>query len=192
MANGVITYKSNFEKLLRWLDEDREQAGYIYETIRVRLIKIFYSRGCQQAEEMTDETIDRVVRKIDWLTENYQGEPALFFYGVAKKVLLEYSKKSREIQLPPNLTNSHSDPNELELLDRCLGKCLKKLPADERSFIISYYNKNKQEKIDQRKQMTADMNISPETLRVRAYRIRVKLQKCLFNCLDKNSLKRFD
>lgn len=71
-----------FEKLLLWLDRDRESAGRAYEQIRLRLIKIFYARKCSVAEELADETIDRVAKKAASLLESYKGEPALYFYAV--------------------------------------------------------------------------------------------------------------
>ena len=49
-----------FDALLKWLDSDREQAAMKYEEIRKRLIKIFTGRDCVEAEDLADETINRV------------------------------------------------------------------------------------------------------------------------------------
>src|SRR5947209_6617862 len=38
----------SFDRLLAWLNPDREQAGQRYEEIRRRLIKIFARRGCSE------------------------------------------------------------------------------------------------------------------------------------------------
>jgi len=81
--------------MLDWLDTDRERAGSKYEAIRLRLIKIFTCRGCQAAEELADETINRVIARIVEIANGYQGDPALYFYGVAQKVFLEDARKSR-------------------------------------------------------------------------------------------------
>ena len=56
-----------FDALLKWLDSDREQAAMKYEEIRKRLIKIFTGRDCVEAEDLADETINRVVSKLDEL-----------------------------------------------------------------------------------------------------------------------------
>jgi DNA-directed RNA polymerase specialized sigma24 family protein len=85
--------KETFEKLLRWLDTNRDKAGEKYEKIRTRLIRIFTCRGCGDVEDLADETINVVASKIDWLCENYKGDPALFFYGVAKNIYHEQFKK---------------------------------------------------------------------------------------------------
>ena len=59
MKKGWVLTQELFDTLLDWLDPDRERAGHRYETIRLRLIKIFTSRGCPEAEELADETINR-------------------------------------------------------------------------------------------------------------------------------------
>jgi len=93
--------KETFEKLLRWLDPDRDRAGEKYENVRLRLIRIFTCRGCGDVEDLADETINVVASKVDWLIENYHGEPALFFYGVAKNIYHEQYKKKPPPPLPP-------------------------------------------------------------------------------------------
>ena len=75
--------QENFDQLLAWLDPNREQAGRRYEDIRRKLVKIFVSRGCIIAEELADETINRVAMKVHEIVDTYTGDPALYFYGVA-------------------------------------------------------------------------------------------------------------
>jgi hypothetical protein len=64
MSKDLSIVKDNFEQLLTWLDPDRDIAGQKYEVIRTRLIRVFELRGCFKAEELTDETINRVTAKI--------------------------------------------------------------------------------------------------------------------------------
>ncbi len=52
------------DSLLAWLDPDRDRAGAKYEAIRTRLIKVFVCRGCPEAEDLADETINRVASKL--------------------------------------------------------------------------------------------------------------------------------
>src|SRR5689334_8976445 len=63
--------QTKFEKLLVWLNADRDKAGQKYESIRQRLIYIFRQRGCSTPEDLADETIDRVIQKIEKLVEDY-------------------------------------------------------------------------------------------------------------------------
>ena len=70
----------NFELMLDWLDADREKAARKYEQIRTRLIKIFVCRGAIEAEDLADETIDRVISKIKDLRETYVGNNPDFYF----------------------------------------------------------------------------------------------------------------
>src|SRR5215831_13213906 len=79
-----------FEKLLEWLDRDRNRAGEKYEYIRMRLIKRFASRGCTEPEELADETLTRVAHKLKQISGAYIGNPASYCLGVANKIFLEY------------------------------------------------------------------------------------------------------
>ena len=47
-----------FDRFLFWLDPNREEAAIKYEAIRRKLIKIFTCRGCIDAEDLADVTID--------------------------------------------------------------------------------------------------------------------------------------
>jgi hypothetical protein len=54
-----------FEKFLSAFGPNREQAGYEYERLRHRLVKLFEWDKCLFPEEGADETINRVIRKLD-------------------------------------------------------------------------------------------------------------------------------
>ena len=60
----MISSPDSFDALLDWLDPDREKAAVRYEIIRAGLIRIFASKGLSDAEHYTDETIDRVIKRL--------------------------------------------------------------------------------------------------------------------------------
>ncbi len=170
-----------FDSLLIWLDADREQAGRKYEAIRLRLIKIFACRGCREADELADETINRVTAKVAELSKTYEGDPALFFYGVAHKLHLEYIRKiSQSPPVPP--PPPASDDGDNAAYD-CLDQCMRELPAPTREMVLRYYQENKQAKINDRKRLAQELGIGVNALRIRAHRIRVQLQKCVEACI---------
>src|SRR5690242_5996607 len=111
-----------FEKVLGWLDKDVGKAGEKYEEIRAALIEIFVCRACPIAEELADETIDRVIRKLDAIRENYIGDPALYFYGVAQMIHLEYLRRKSEPIEPPPLTALDYTQQDYDCLEKCLGQ----------------------------------------------------------------------
>src|SRR6266550_5419038 len=100
MNKDWVLTRESFDSLLAWLDSERDEAGRKYEEIRLRLIKIFVCRGCHEPEDLADETINRVSKKLREIESTYLGNPALYFYGVANKVHLEYLRR-RPAPIPP-------------------------------------------------------------------------------------------
>lgn len=182
MNKQWVLTQQDFDDLLAWLDPDRERAGMKYEEIRQSLINIFTWRGCREADELADETINRVTQKIQTLADTYVGDPALYFYGVAKIVILEYRRRKPPPVIPPAVEK----PDNYELLYECLDLCLRRLPADQRELILPYYEKEKKAKIDFRKEQARRLEIEPNLLRVRVFRIRAAVQKCIEACLEQH------
>jgi DNA-directed RNA polymerase specialized sigma24 family protein len=172
--------KEDFEKLLRWLDTDRDRAGEKYEKIRLRLIRIFTLRGCGDVEDLADETINVVASKIDWLIETFKGDPALFFYGVAKNIYHEHFKKK-----PPPVPAPPPDVTRVEQECECLEECLKQqLTVTDRQLVLRYHEKEKQEKIRLRKQIAIELGITLNALRIRVHHIHARLRPCIEQCLQ--------
>lgn len=167
-----------FNQLLAWLDANREQAGKKYEDIRRRLIKVFTCRGCAWAEDLANETINRVAQKVPEVVPTYVGDPALYFYGVAHKVHLEYLRKNPNPPPPP----SPEPPDEIEREYQCLDRCMQRLAPENRELVLEYYQEEKQAKIDHRKELAERLGIALNALRIRAYRIRAALQQCVDDC----------
>jgi len=170
--------KDTFDRLLVWLDQDRERAAERYEEIRIRLIKLFETRGCANCEDLTDDTIDRVARRVHEIAGTYEGNPALYFHGVARMVYLEYLRKKTG-----PLPASHNDAAAEETEHRydCLEDCLNCLSPGNRELILHYYAT--QTTTDARKEIAMRLGISPNAVRIRAHRIREGLSRCVLNCL---------
>ena len=174
-----VLCQEDFDRLLLWLDPDPERAGVIYEKIRWRLIAILASRGCPLAEELADETIDRVARRVADIQARYIGDRAIYFLGVMNNVHHEYLK-----QPLPRLIEGGDNSDELESTHLCLDNCLEKLPPHSRQIIERYYAETKRAKIDLRKRIAREFGVSLNTLRLRALRIRAKLQACIKQCME--------
>jgi DNA-directed RNA polymerase specialized sigma24 family protein len=180
MSRQVDLTQEAFDKLLAWLAANRDEAGKKYEDIRRRLIKIFTCRGCSMAEELADETFNRVTLKIDVIAQDYVGDPALYFYGVANKIYLEYLRTSSRPSPPqPNATQSDEVEEEYD----CLERCMQQLPQSQRQLILDYYREDKRAKIDYRKELADKLGIALNALRIRAYRIRAEMQACMEQCM---------
>lgn len=184
--------QDEFNRLLTWLNKDPLEAGRRYEDIRHSLIKLFTWRGCIDAEGLADEVFNRVTTRLSELDEAYVGDPAHYCYGVAKKLFYECRKRMM-VQAPldevahlaipaPEVTEDDSD-----LEHECLGLCVEKLDAGSRELIMAYYELEKRDKIEGRKALAQRFGISINNLRVKLYRIRAGLEKCIRECMGTGS-----
>lgn len=177
--------KEQFDQLLNWLDPTLDGASAKYEAIRRRLILIFLNRGSAEAEDLADETINRVAKKLPSIKEDYVGDPATYFYGVAKYVFKEHLRKGKQqLQSPPSSPPPHDEHDEMEARLNCLDQCLAKLKPESRELILRYYDEQNQGKIPTHKEMSAELQLKAGALRARAHRIRVRLEKCVLECLE--------
>lgn len=184
MKKQLELTQTEFDRLLAWLDADRDRAALKYEGIRSGLIELFDSRCCSDVEDLADRTINTVARKVEQIAPTYSGQPALYFYGVAKHVLHEYFR-TRTVPLEfPVATPVIEESDDRERLFRCLDECLESLRPEDRETILTYYLEAKRAKIDMRQSLTGQLGLSSNALRVRAHRIRKSLEKCISRCLD--------
>ena len=182
-------WEDNFAALLTWLDPDREKAGRKYEEIRRSLIAIFEWRGAYDAEDLADETITRVLNKVPKIATGYVGDPALYFYAVAKRFGFEVIRRQQarvEIEDPEKLRapGIKDQQNDREAAHECLDKCLAQLPAADRELILLYYQQD-QPTIRYRRELARRYRLAPNALRVKVHRIRATLQACVNKCLGK-------
>lgn len=166
-----------FERFLCWLGPDPESAGTKYELIRDRLIMMFRARRCVFAEDLADTTFERVARKLTDLTTEFTGDPARYFYGVAKKVFLEYqhelmTKRKRAGCLSPASAEDQDLENMLNQLDDALSA----IPKSDRELILTYYTDSGRNKINHRRALARQFGVGPNALRLRVFRIRREIK----------------
>ena len=175
-----------FNKFLLNLAPDRSLAGERYEVIRQKLVRFFEWRDCPHPDEHADETINRVIRKID--LGGTLEDPSTYVYGVARLLLLEIYKEKerernalREVAVASELPLDETD----DLRATCLQRCLETLPAENRELIVQYYQGEGQSKITNRKQLAERWSLPLNALRIRALRLREKLEGCVKGCLKR-------
>ena len=178
--------KEAFDKLLSALGANPDEAAAKYVEIRTNLLRFFEWRGCPFPEDHADETINRVAKRIS------EGEvvlnPSSYCVGIARLLLFEiYKERARQQSALNELGNSEfvesDDGNEDSL--ECLRTCLQSLSTENRELIVGYYEGDKSDKIANRKQLSERLQVPINTLRMRALRLREKLQECLEGCLEK-------
>jgi DNA-directed RNA polymerase specialized sigma24 family protein len=173
-----------YQKLLLWIDNDCDEAARKLLLIQSRATKILISRGCLHAEELTDETRNRIAVRIDKIKESYP-DPQRCFIGFLDKVHSEYLR-DEAIRNTANLPPSPRPVEELEREDRCLEECLTALAPQEKNIVVRYFGGDGAE----RKKLARELNLTANALRIQAHRLRKKTLKCLRGCLEESEAKR--
>jgi DNA-directed RNA polymerase specialized sigma24 family protein len=179
-----------FEALIRHLGPDREAAGQRYEALRQRLTTVFVYRRCPNPEELADETMDRVARKLLEIGDKFEGDdPTRFVFGVAWKIAKEAFHRHREVSLPD--TWDLADPAAFTGDDagrpggeECLERCLRKLSDGDRELVLRYFQEEKRAKIALRSTLARELGVSANALRLRIHRITLQLRDCVNECLE--------
>lgn len=172
--------QTQFESLLGWLNPDREIAGRKYNTIHSGLVRIFACKGLNDAEDLADETINRVILRLSTIQEHYRGEPACYFRGVARNIIRE-RKRRKELAVGLVDASVHPEPFADKEHD-CLEHCLDLLSDSQRHLIINYYLYEGHSKIEHHKRMASQLKITIGAIRNRAFQIRHRLQNYMQQC----------
>jgi DNA-directed RNA polymerase specialized sigma24 family protein len=194
MIDNSLT-SASLDSLLAQLGPDRESAAQAYIELRRALFIFFAARGVANPDEMTDETINRVARRLSEGKLITTESPANYFYGVARNVWRE-SLARGNVLIPlsdrASAGSAHATPYELLLWARerietdlkhdCLEKCLGRLASEDRELVVSYYQFSGGEKIENRKKLAAQLGLSNNTLRQKVARLRSRLAECMTIC----------
>ena len=167
-----------FDRLLACLDSDRDIAAEQYLRMRRNLVRLFEWRGCSTPDDYADETINRCARKIQ------EGEEirdlATYSIGVARMLLREMCRdrfrQARSLDEIPEPCARPETKSDLEPRIEALRLSLQELSHDDRFLILNYYKGDTSDKIKNRKMLSELLGIGASTLRMRALRIREKLQ----------------
>jgi DNA-directed RNA polymerase specialized sigma24 family protein len=175
------------EGLLERLGPDRETAGCEYQALWERLVDYFGWKGAREPEVAADETLDRVARRLE------QGEAihrfGAYTFGVARRVLFEKLRlQSREQRASADaaLVSAGHAPADEEARTACLMRCLERLPVEERSLIVAYYQGGGRS-LTSRKLLAERLGMPYATLKTRAHRLRIRLEACLRSCCEGDS-----
>ena len=184
-----------FRHLLTWLDEGVDSDGERYVEMRRRLVSYFGRKRCLSPDELADETLNRVARKLEEHGTITDASPAHYCYIVAKFVFLEYLRGVErrqtsfdEVRAVPDMMSrpaearADEDAVAAERRFDCLDRCLRQLTAYDRALILEYYSGDQGPGIERRRQLAARLGLTANALTIRACRIRGALQACVNGC----------
>lgn len=180
----VITVNA-FDCLLAALDCDRDLAGQKYELLRHKLTAFFGWRGMAFPEDLADQTLDVAARRL------HEGESihnlSGYCVGIARMILRKnrQTQDSNRVSRDLKIAAPSEDPIEEDPLTHCFEKCLQLLAGHSRELIYEYYCGDKREKIKARKKLAVPLGLEMNALRIRAFRIRTKLETAVRECMSR-------
>lgn len=185
--NQEVT-QEGFARLLAHLADDPEAAGEAYEEQRRMLVKFFECRGCRLAEELADETLNRVMRRLG-AGEEVENLSA-YAFGVARFLIREWARSPETrradfASLPPLPAPLKDEDDEAERRRECLERCLQKLPDESRALLLEYYRDERRAKIDLRQALAERLGLRRNALTKRVVRLREKLEACITGCVKR-------
>jgi DNA-directed RNA polymerase specialized sigma24 family protein len=176
--------QDQLERLLERLGDTRTAAGERYNSTRARLIQFFRWQQVTAAEDLADEVLNRVARRLSEGEEipNLPG----YVHGVARLVALEardrQARERRAYDEHLRQQNAPPEPNQ-RMLD-CLDRCLATLSQDRRDHLLAYYTGDQSARIGQRARLATALGVGAVALRNRMLRLRQRLEACVKECLD--------
>jgi DNA-directed RNA polymerase specialized sigma24 family protein len=180
----------SFSRLLLALDQDQSRAAEKYEDLRRTLIRFFQWRGAPFPEEQTDETFNRVARKLGERVEI--RNIGAYCYEVARLICMEALKGKdartsslSSLEVDGTIPAFSIEDQETELRLECLDKCLETLSIETHSLLLDYYREDSTSLIERRKQLARKLGLQREALANRVQRLRDKLQLCVTRCMQK-------
>ncbi|MEO8383339.1 MAG: hypothetical protein ABI779_27030 [Acidobacteriota bacterium] len=168
------------EQLLGALHPDRNEAATQFEQLRRRLAALFRFWGCSDEMDLADRTLDRVAVRLMEGASVPRESLAAYVRGVARMIFYDSLRLQRQEQslldLPPAVPQLDGQEEQtLATLDACLGL----LAGGDRRLILDYYGAPEGTAIEQRRRQASALGISPTALRIRAHRIRQRLEVCV-------------
>ena len=187
--DGTLTPRA-FRRLLNWLDEGADSGGQKYLEMRRRLVTYFDRKSCATPDELADETLNRVARRLEEEGVIESDAPARYCYIVARFVFMEHLRASQkdaalldDMRRQARGENAGDEKEIKEKMLNCLEQCIGKLEPLSREIITRYYVGKERVKIENRRALAEELGISVNALSVRACRIRDKLEACVRQCV---------
>jgi len=179
-------------RLLDWLDEGADSDGAKFVEMRRRLVSYFDRKNCSASDELADEALNRIARRLEEKGAIEGEAPARYCYIVARFVFLEYLRESKrkdllmaaiERQRGSDQARPVDDPDSRERMLKCLEQCTRQPEPLNRELITRYYAGRERIKIENRRALAQSLGITMNALSIRACRIRDRLEACVQQCM---------
>lgn len=175
--------RERFALLLSHLSIDPAERGTRYEILRGRLIFFFLRRMLPLPEDLADEVLNRLARRLE------EGEAIAgiegYALGIARHVLQEQRAKSdrertagEEFHRNVSHETLTTDEDEERRLAR-MRDCLERLPRSDQEMLSEYCLADGIGKILVRQRLAKARDMTQAALRKRVFVLRGMIQRCM-------------
>lgn len=171
---------------------DRPGIVELFETLRGKLTLFFEARRCVDPEGLADATLERVIQKLCEGTK--VTDLTAYSFGVAKNLIREGARRERAMQEYVEeqkhrlrASAAGDEDEEAALKERrlkCLEDCAARLSERERWTLFEYYRLKGQPKLEHRRRMAEQLDVTREALTLRVFHLKQRLKRCINDCLD--------
>src|ERR1051326_6691653 len=85
-----------FDKLFQLLEPDAKSVECVFRQCRLKLVKFFAWRRCEDPDNLADETISRLLKNVQGGQEILAENPYSYVYAIANNVFKEYLRAKRK------------------------------------------------------------------------------------------------
>ena len=161
MTRDWVGTPGELSRLVNWLEGSEDAGGESYVAMHGRLASYFARKGCRAPEELADDTLTRVARRLSEEGAITGVLPAQYCYIVARFVFLEYLRRPEhdggglvgDVPAPPRAEDEATDR-----LLATLDACLEQLDARDRTLILEYYSGGRAGRIAMRRELAGKLD----------------------------------
>lgn len=151
-----------------------------YKQLRLKLIKFFSWKRCEDPEALADETVRRFLRSLVE-AEITRALSYSVVYALASNLYIEYRRsKLQEDSLSEDLDRSLRSVSDN--FEDCRAECLERVSPAQLTLLSEYYLG-----IESREKLAQALGISTNALRLKVYRLKSQLQSCHQDCIRERS-----
>jgi DNA-directed RNA polymerase specialized sigma24 family protein len=158
--------------VLSMFGPDPDQAEERYWLLRQKLIMYLARRGCTAPEDQADETVYRLLNRIEAGAQIESVEA--FAFGIARNVSRE--PKDRPVPIPTPARDL-AGPSRL-----CLKRCFAQLDAGTREMLEAFFLDGDRVALARR------FGLSRNALGIRVCRAKARIRPCLERCLAEEGI----
>jgi DNA-directed RNA polymerase specialized sigma24 family protein len=177
-----MTFNSDpttFDRLFSLLEPEALSVDEGAQRCRLKLVKFFGWRRCEDPESLANETISRLLKNISEGQQISADHPYSYVYAIAKNVFKEFLREKKRRSTIADVDGMGEIPAPDQVAD-CRRWCLAQLSAAKIEVLASYYLDD----VD-RCEIAERQGLTINALRLQVHRYKRGLRRCLADCLKR-------